>query len=136
MNSTDPNPTRTATLPRDQLRGLTLDTIEAAAGLAPFAIGTGTDSHGTPVSNGPETIRRALEKLRAAGQAAGDILLLAPVLGAYAWPPKIHRNPAAPRPLRKPRPIETLALAPTRMPRPVRQRPAGSAGGLGGCEDS
>lgn len=74
MNSTDPNPTRTATLSRDQLRGLTLDTIEAAAGLAPFALGTGADSHGAPVPNGPETIRRALETLRAAGQAAGDIL--------------------------------------------------------------
>lgn len=42
------------------------------------------------------------------------ILLLTPTLCAYTWPPKIRRDPPAPRPLRKPRPIETLAMAPGR----------------------
>lgn len=53
-----------------ELRSLTNRAIIATAALAPFALGTGHDSHGDPVPDGEAVIRRGLLELVEAGRLA------------------------------------------------------------------
>ena len=53
-----------------ELRSLTHRAILATAALAPFALGTGRDSHGHPVPNAEAVIRHGLLALVEAGRLA------------------------------------------------------------------
>lgn len=53
-----------------ELRDLTHRAILATAALAPFALGTGHDSHGDPVPNAEAVVRRGLLALVEAGRLA------------------------------------------------------------------
>jgi hypothetical protein len=53
-----------------ELRTLTLDAIRACAGIVPFALGTGHDSHGDPVPNAEADALRGLLTLVEVGRLA------------------------------------------------------------------
>lgn len=57
-----------------ELRSLTHRAILATAALAPFALGTGRDSHGDPVPDAEDVVRRGLMELAEAGRLADAAL--------------------------------------------------------------
>jgi len=59
----------------EALRAVALDAIRAAAGLAPFTLGTGYDSNGEPIRDPEGTLDRALQCLESAGRTARDLRL-------------------------------------------------------------
>lgn len=67
--STPPHIQMTSTM-QTELRSLTNRAIIATAALAPFALGTGHDSHGDPVPNAEAVVRRGLMELVEAGRLA------------------------------------------------------------------
>jgi hypothetical protein len=60
--------------PTPELRNLTLDAIRACAGIVPFALGSGRDSHGAPVPDADRVLRDALQLLAHCGRDAQRIL--------------------------------------------------------------
>ncbi len=69
-----PQPIEHMTTTPTELRSLTNRAILATAALAPFALGTGHDSHGDPVPDAEAVIRRGLLALVEAGRLANAAL--------------------------------------------------------------
>lgn len=63
----------TPTTTTEDLRPLAKSAMRAAAGLIPFAIGSGRDGHGQPIPNAGQTIDDALANLEAAGLEAAKL---------------------------------------------------------------
>jgi hypothetical protein len=68
-----------------ELRTLTLGAIRACAGIVPFALGTGHDSHGNPVPDAEAVIRRGLLELVEAGRLAQVALDRSDAMESLPW---------------------------------------------------
>ena len=59
---------------KQDLQPIAARAVRAAAGLIPFTIGSGHDSHGDPVPDGEAVVRRGLMTLVEAGRLAQTLL--------------------------------------------------------------